>query len=144
MAEAVAAPVGPRANFGQRFAAWLIDFIILAVVQGVLTAILGRSAGQGLATLIGLGYLVYLEGSPSGQTVGKRALNIRVIDADSGGSIGYGRAALRYFARILSALPCLLGFFWMLWDKNKQTWHDKICTDVVVPTDAYPVEAWPG
>ena len=144
MAEAAAVPaVGPRANFGERFAAYLIDFILLIVVQFVLAAIL-KSAGQAVGALIGIGYFVYLEGSPSGQTVGKKVMNIRIVDADTGGPIGYGRAVLRYFARILSALPCLLGFFWMLWDKNKQTWHDKICTNVVVPTDAYPVEAWPG
>ncbi|MEY2419616.1 MAG: hypothetical protein QOG90_2296 [Actinomycetota bacterium] len=144
MTDATTAPVGPRANFGQRFAAWLVDIVIIGVVEVVLSAILGRAAGQGLGGLLGLVYVIYLEGSPSGQTVGKRLLNIRIIDADNGGPIGYGRAVLRYFARILSALPCLLGFFWMLWDKNKQTWHDKITTDVVVPTDAYPVEAWPG
>ena len=145
MADAMAQPeAGPRANFGQRFAAALIDGVLIAIVQFVLAAILGRSAGQGLGGLIGLAYFIYLEGSPSGQTVGKKALNIRVVDADNGGPIGYGRAVLRYFARILSAIPCLLGYFWMLWDKNKQTWHDKITTNVVVPTDAYPVEAWPG
>jgi hypothetical protein len=32
----------------------------------------------------------------------------------------------------------------MLWDPNKQTWHDKMATSVVVPTSAYPVAAWPG
>ena len=145
MADAVAATAaGPRANFGQRFAAWLVDVVILAVVQTVLSAILGRSAGQGLGALIGLAYLIYLEGSPSGQTVGKKVMNIRIVDADSGAPIGYGRATLRYFARIVSAIPCLLGFFWMLWDKQSQTWHDKLATAVVVPVSSYPVEAWPG
>ena len=144
MAATAVPTTGPRASFGLRFVAWLIDIVILAVVQIVLSAVLGRSAGQGLSALIGLAYIIYLEGSPSGQTVGKRAMNIRVVDADTGGPIGYGRAILRYFARILSAIPCLLGFFWMIWDKEKQTWHDKITTNVVVPTDAYPVEAWPG
>ena len=33
----------------------------------------------------------------------------------------------------------LLGYFWMLWDREKQTWHDKFANDVVVPTSAYPV-----
>jgi hypothetical protein len=28
----------------------------------------------------------------------------------------------------------------MLWDKEKQTWHDKLATTVVVPESAYPVE----
>lgn len=144
MAEAVAAPTtGPRASFGVRLVAVIIDSIILGVVNGILIAIL-KTPGRGLGTLLGLAYIIYLEGSPSGQTIGKRAMNIRVVDADTGGPIGYGRAVLRYFARILSAIPCALGFFWMLWDDNKQTWHDKIATNVVVPTSAYPVEAWPG
>ena len=135
--------VGPRANFGQRFGAYLIDAILLAIVNVILMQILG-GAGQALSILIGLGYFAYFEGSPSGQTVGKKALNIRVIDFDTGGPIGIGRALLRYLARILSAIPLLLGYFWMLWDGQKQTWHDKLATTVVVPTSAYPVEKWPG
>ena len=144
MTEAALPTTGPRASFGVRLVAWIIDIVIVGVAQAILSAVLGRSAGQGLGALIGIAYIVYLEGSPSGQTVGKRVMNIRIVDADTGGPIGYGRAILRYFARILSAIPCLLGFFWMIWDKEKQTWHDKISTNVVVPTDAYPVEAWPG
>jgi uncharacterized RDD family membrane protein YckC len=127
-----------------RFVAWLIDAVILGVVGGVLFGVAGPKGGQGLGGLIGLGYLVYFEGSPSGQTIGKHLMKIRVVDAETGGPIGYGRAIVRYFARILSAIACLVGYFWMLWDDNKQTWHDKLATDVVVPTSAYPVEAWPG
>ncbi len=144
MADAMATPTtGPRASFGVRLAAWLIDVVIIGVVNALLIATL-KTPGRGLGQLLGLAYVIYLEGSPSGQTVGKRAMNIRIVDADSGGPIGYGRAVIRYFSRILSAIPCFLGFFWMLWDDNKQTWHDKIATSVVVPTSAYPVEAWPG
>jgi uncharacterized RDD family membrane protein YckC len=62
-----------------------------------------------------------------------------VIDFRAGGPIGYPRAFIRYIARILSALPFLLGYFWMLWDREKQTWHDKLSNSVVVPTSAYPV-----
>jgi len=47
-------------------------------------------------------------------------------------------------AKILSAIPCLLGYFWMLWDPQKQTWHDKIVGSIVVPVSSYPVENWPG
>ena len=137
-------PSGPRASFGLRFAAAVIDFIVLGVVQAILYGILGQAASQGLGTLLGLGYFTYLEGSPSGQTVGKRVMNIRVIDYGTGGALGYGRAALRWVCRILSGIPCLLGYFWMLWDKEKQTWHDKLSTSVVVPTSAYPVDTWPG
>jgi uncharacterized RDD family membrane protein YckC len=135
---------GPRASFGLRLAAVLIDAVIVGVVSFLFRAILGMAAGQGLSLVLGLGYYIYLEGSPSGQTVGKRAMNIRVIAFDTGGPLGFGRAALRYVARIVSAIPCLLGYFWMLWDDQKQTWHDKIATAVVVPTSAYPVTDWPG
>lgn len=135
---------GPRASFGIRFVAALIDGVILGVIGFIIRLILGDVLGSALNLLLGLAYYAYLEGSPSGQTVGKRAMSIRVIDFAGGGPIGPGRALLRYVGRILSAIPCLLGYFWMLWDSEKQTWHDKIATTVVVPTSAYPVAAWPG
>ena len=135
---------GPRASFGIRFVAALIDGILLGVIGGVLSAILGRAVGTALQILLGLAYYTYLEGSPSGQTLGKRAMSIRVIDFNGTGSIGTTRALIRYLGRYLSGIPCLLGYFWMLWDPQKQTWHDKFAQSVVVPTSAYPVEAWPG
>jgi uncharacterized RDD family membrane protein YckC len=135
---------GPRASFGLRLVAVLIDSVILFIVGFILGLILGDVLGSAVNLIIGLAYYAYLEGSPSGQTVGKRAMSIRVIDFAGGGPIGPGRALLRYVGRILSAIPCGLGYFWMLWDSEKQTWHDKIATTVVVPTSAYPVAAWPG
>lgn len=135
---------GPRASFGIRFVAVLIDIVLLGVVGGLITAIFKPVIGSVLQIVLGLAYYAYLEGSASGQTVGKKAMNIRVIDFNTGGAIGPTRALIRYLGRILSSIPCLLGYFWMLWDSEKQTWHDKIATTVVVPTSAYPVAAWPG
>jgi uncharacterized RDD family membrane protein YckC len=139
-------PSGPRASFGVRFLAALIDGILVGVVGGIVRAILGLdlAGAQGVQLLLGLGYYGYLEGSPSGQTVGKKVMSIRVIDFAGGGAIGPGRAVIRFVARYLSGIVCLLGYFWMLWDKEKQTWHDKLSNSVVVPTSAYPVDAWPG
>ena len=134
---------GPRASFGQRLVAAIIDSIIVGVVAGILDATL-KGIGYAIAIAIGIVYYAWLEGSPSGQTVGKRVMNIRVYDLRVGGPIGTGRAIGRYFARIISFIPCLLGYFWMLWDKEKQCWHDKLVGSVVVPTDAYPVDKWPG
>jgi uncharacterized RDD family membrane protein YckC len=70
----------------------------------------------------------------TGQTIGKSAVNIRVVDATTGQPIGPGRALGRsLFAAFISGNVCLLGYLWMLWDENKQTWHDKIVSCVVVP-----------
>ena len=134
---------GPRAEFVTRLLAALIDGAILFALSMVLVLAL-QDAGSALGFAAGIAYSVYLEGSPSGQTVGKKQMNIRVIDFDTGGPLGYGRAFLRYVCKVLSAIPCGLGYLWMLWDPQKQTWHDKLSTSVVVPTSAYPVEAWPG
>jgi uncharacterized RDD family membrane protein YckC len=132
-------PSGPRASFGRRFVAYLIDVILLGVIGGILVAIFDTTLGYSLQLLLGLAYFTYLEGGAKGQTLGKMALGIRVIDFSSGGPIGYGRGAIRYLGRIVSGIVCLLGYLWMLWDKEKQTWHDKIATTVVVPVANYPV-----
>jgi uncharacterized RDD family membrane protein YckC len=131
-------PSGPRAGFWLRFAGTLIDGILLSVVSVLLQAI--EPTVGAIASLIGgIAYYVLLEGGPKGQTVGKMAVGIRVFDLAQGGPIGYGRAFIRYVGRIASTIPILLGYFWMLWDKEKQTWHDKFAGSVVVPTSAYPV-----
>ena len=39
----------------------------------------------------------------------------------------------------LAAIVVGIGYFWMLWDSERQCWHDKFATDYVVPVDAYPV-----
>jgi uncharacterized RDD family membrane protein YckC len=135
---------GPKAGFGVRFVAWLLDAIMLGIVGAIVNAVLGQAGGFGVSLLLGLAYYGYFEGSPSGQTVGKHVMNIRVVDADSGGSIDVGKALIRYVCRILSAIPCGLGYFWMLWDSEHMTWHDKLSNTVVVETTRFPVEAWPG
>lgn len=88
----------------------------------------------GLVALAGaLLYYAKLEGGPSGQTVGKKALSIRVVDAATGGPIGAGRALGRYlFKSFISGNLCALGYLWSLWDGRKQTWHDKVVASVVV------------
>src|SRR3712207_1927001 len=100
---------GPRASFGRRLVAFLLVGLILGVIQGILTAFTDQNVAGGIGTLLSLAYFTYFEGSASGQTVGKRALGIRVYDFQGRGSIGYGRAFIRWISRILSTIPCLLG-----------------------------------
>lgn len=131
---------GPRAGFWRRFAGWFIDGIILFVVEIVLRVVLGRGGGSALSLVVSIAYFTLFVGAARGQTPGMSALGIRVISFDGSGSIGYGRAFIRWIVGILSAIPLFLGYFWMLWDKEKQCWHDKLASDVVVPVSAYPVQ----
>jgi uncharacterized RDD family membrane protein YckC len=138
---AASGPSGPRAGFWRRFAAIFIDGLILGIVETIAMAAIGSpGAGYAVSTLIGWAYGTLLEGGPRGQTVGKMALGIRVIDFNAGGSIGYGRALVRQVVKAISGIVVALGYLWMLWDREKQTWHDKAANDVVVPVDAYPIQ----
>lgn len=128
---------GPRAGFWRRFGGLILDGVLLAIISVILQAIL-KGAGSALSLVVGLAYFTLFVGSARGQTPGMSAMGIRVISFDGSGSIGYGRAFIRWIGGYLSAIVFFLGFFWMLWDKEKQCWHDKLASDVVVPVSAYP------
>ncbi len=123
-----------RSGFWRRFAAALIDGIALGVVSGILRAILGTAGGEGIGLVITLGYYTYFHGK-TGQTPGDAVMSIRVVDFrdGSGAPIGYGRALGRTLMSIVSGVVLLLGYLWMIWDGEKQTWHDKVVGSVVVP-----------
>lgn len=165
-----AGPTREKAGFWIRFAAFLLDGLIVGTFflpgllafqagpteeygcfvdssgnidftdDGIDNAICERPTGGTVAIGVVLyiagfvGALVYwgkLEGQ-RGQTVGKKACGIMTVDANTGQPIGVGRAVGRYFARLLSGCVCYLGYLWMLWDPQRQTWHDKMVNSVVV------------
>ncbi|HEY3776326.1 MAG TPA: RDD family protein [Solirubrobacteraceae bacterium] len=129
-------PMRPtRADWWPRFAAAMIDSLIVGLVWGLLISALHFGSDRVLALLVTAAYFTILEGGPGGAGVGKRALGLRVVDQRTGGPIGYPRAFVRWLIQICSALICFLGYFWMLWDPDKQCWHDKLAGDVVVHTD---------
>ena len=134
---------GPRAGFWIRFGAVILDALIVsipALILIFLVALISTSLAvvfYVLWVVALIAYPIYFEGGPTGATFGKRIVGIKVIDFNTGGSIGYGRAFLRYIVKSFLSGIFLLGYLWMLWDKEKQTWHDKLSNSVVVPADAY-------
>lgn len=126
------------ASFWQRFLAALIDGVLVAVASGIISAMFGvmgdsaRSLGSLLGMAIGYAYYVYFI-SQKGATLGKQALGIRVQNMETGQNLDVVSAILReVVGKFISGLVLLLGYFWMLWDDKKQTWHDKIAKSVVV------------
>jgi uncharacterized RDD family membrane protein YckC len=122
-----------RAGFWRRFAGAFIDGIFVSVAAGILRGILGTGAGTSLGVIVGAAYFTAFVGAERGQTLGQMVLGIKVIGLDNGGSVGYGRAFLRWLVSLISAAVILLGYLWMLWDKEKQCWHDKAANAIVVP-----------
>ena len=69
--------------------------------------------------------LTYLVGA-SGQSWGRKLAGLKVVNAE-GEAIGFWRALGRnLFAIYISAPLLYLGFLWVIWDTNKQAWHDKV------------------
>ncbi len=133
----------PYAGFWRRLGAFVIDGwilgafadLLLLVTTGGLTARDVRNSHSPVLWLsfpITMGYFTLFVGAARGQTLGMRALGVRVVSADGAGAIGYGRAFVRWITGYLSMIPLFLGFLWMLWDREKQCWHDKFASTYVV------------
>ena len=147
---------GARINTGQlqyasiltRFGAVFLDNLLLWIVNFFIAFALGLSAAQaagvdqtaamtiqiGLTLVqitIGVLYEALMIGK-YGATLGKMACKIKVVTAE-GGKVGYGRAFGRYFAKILSAFICMIGYIMAFFDKEeKRALHDRICNTRVV------------
>jgi uncharacterized RDD family membrane protein YckC len=80
---------------------------------------------------VGWLYWAGCESSAAQATLGKRVMRIQVTDLE-GDRISFGRATLRYFAKILSVLPFNLGFLMIAFTRRHQGLHDMLAGTVVV------------
>lgn len=131
------------AGFWMRFAASIIDSILIGLAVGVPLTIVGDFMGIAawdsadvsivdvVSQVICFVVYVYCWVTYAG-TPGKRLLKLKVLDADTGEHLSGGRAALRYVGYFVSAIAVFLGFLWVVFDKRKQAWHDKMANSVVV------------
>ena len=131
------------ASFGRRFAALVIDVIVLTLITVPLTlAVYGAEyftspdaeGGLGsflinwvLPAALTIGFWLTLAATP-----GKLLVGIKVVQAESGEPLTFAQEVLRYVGYAVSALPLLAGYFWMLGNARKQTWHDRLAKSVVV------------
>ncbi|MDY6947654.1 MAG: RDD family protein [Pseudomonadota bacterium] len=114
----------PRAGFWLRMGALAIDVLLIAVVVNVVEP----SEHFFALVLAGYGALMW---KLRGTTIGGIICNLRVVRTD-GRDIEWETAIVRALGCFLSLIPLGLGFIWMVFDNNRQTWHDKIAGTVVV------------
>jgi uncharacterized RDD family membrane protein YckC len=124
------------ASFGSRFLAFFIDGLVQSVftIPGYILIAADAGALGSLLVLVGIvAFIVlYCKKVSAGQSWGQKIARVRVIDINTRANLTPGRVFLRQLSKIISGFLCYLGFFWMLWDKNQQTWHDKIVDTAVV------------
>ncbi|MGD9740420.1 MAG: RDD family protein [Bauldia sp.] len=139
----------PYAGFWVRFVALILDGIIVGAVFSILNPLVFGTSYWDLDEMYSLGNTwlgavlqaayVWTMWYFFGATLGKMALRLRVVSADTLGYLSFGQVVGRWFAQILSAIPLLLGFIWAAFDPRKQAWHDKLAgTFVLAETPGYP------
>ncbi len=126
---------GAYANWAQRVGAYLIDVVPIVFVE-----IIGIATHTAILVLLGyvvaIGLFVYnrcIQAGKTGQSWGKKALNLRLVSEATGQPIGPGMAFARDLCHILDSLACYVGWLFPLWDAKRQTFADKIVKTVVVP-----------
>ena len=129
------------AGFWKRFAAFVIDLIIIFTLDVISWLLLGfqysdwtgsaKDTGTLVGVLIAWIYFATFESSAKQATLGKMALRIKVTDME-GNRIGFGTATWRYFGRIISAGIFFIGYIMVAFTKKKQGLHDLIAGCLVV------------
>lgn len=147
------------ATFWRRLGASLIDGVAWSTVTQVLTVrlqgpmfsfqpsteaefydFLAELLPTVLSTMVltgVLGAIVFIGFEAYGWTPGKAALGLRVLRSD-GRRPGPVHGAARYGSKVLSAIVFYLGYLWMIWDRGRQTWHDKFASTYVVSIESAP------
>ncbi|MBI2892569.1 MAG: RDD family protein [Deltaproteobacteria bacterium] len=133
-----------------RALAWVLDSIVivaLILLIGIVCSIAGLALGDLAVALMFLFafavqwfYFVVLEWRMDGQTLGKRALGLRVID-EHGVRIGFLQAAVRNLLRIVDFLPgvYLTGALAALVDGKGRRLGDLAAGTLVVRTRRAPM-----
>ncbi len=114
-----------RAGFWRRFLAALLDILLLIVGAFFLVHVIGP-----FYLLVPIAYFVGMW-TWKGTTVGSIVLGLKIIRTD-GRPVNFAVALVRSLSSFFSAIVLFLGFLWSAWDREKQTWHDKIAGTIVV------------
>ncbi|MBF6352178.1 MULTISPECIES: RDD family protein [Nocardia] len=142
---------GPGAHFGtamgvtpgglgKRAAARFIDWIIAAVVGGILFWLLNKSAGTpewvNILPGAGFGFLYFLGfETTTGSTPGKKLLGLHVNGSGGAAKPSIKESAFRNAYMLLNLVPCIGGVLWFFAalaiavtvgsSPAKQGWHDR-------------------
>jgi uncharacterized RDD family membrane protein YckC len=113
----------PRAGFGIRMGALLLDLILIGIVTHQL-----HGHDIHLILLAAYGAVMW---KLKGSTIGGIICGLHVVRVD-GRPIDWPTAIVRALGCFLSLAVVGLGFIWIAIDHDRQGWHDKIAGTAVV------------
>lgn len=137
------------ASFWRRLAAFIVDILILGLVETIILRPLftegdfsftnvngvwvwfGSPFKLTASTIVAWLYFSLLESSGRRGTIGKIIMNVYVADMN-GKQITFGAASLRYFSKFLSAFIFGVGFLMILFTDKNQGLHDLLAKTLVI------------
>ncbi len=137
----------PYAGFWRRLAAYVIDGLLIGVVQSILAILVHTIAPYDLqaqvnvlpvSILLAWAYCSLMESSPAQATLGKIALGIYVTDRH-GDPIDFRRASIRYWAKVISTLTLMLGWVMAALTPDKRALHDYLAGTLVLRRATVPL-----
>jgi uncharacterized RDD family membrane protein YckC len=145
----------PNAGVLKRLAAMVYDsflaFAVLALATLIPSLLIGRNQPSVVDNehvvhelnpmLSGIGFQLYLLlvtaiffcwfWHKNGQTLGMQAWRLK-IESSTGGNPGWSQCTIRLLVACLS-LACLgMGYWWIWFDKDKLSWHDRLSNTRIV------------
>lgn len=127
------------AGLGRRFGAMLYDALLIMAVWMVITSVLLFLTGGDAITSGSVGALEYLYQllllavfvaffglfwTRRGQTLGMAAWKI-YVERDDGLRLTWADTLKRLAGAFVSLAVFGLGYFWMYFDRDRRTWHDR-------------------
>ena len=126
------------AGFWRRFAASLVDGIILSIPNSLFPKFEWRPdiytmmyVSISFSFIIQWLYFAFMQSSDLQATLGQRLLKIKLVSLN-GNPIDFGQATGRFFAKILSALIFGIGYFMFFFTEKRQCLHDILAGTIVV------------
>ncbi|MBW3604834.1 MAG: RDD family protein [Actinobacteria bacterium] len=153
-AQTAPASTAELASAGDRLLAFLLDLVfgvvlfLAATILGAIGSVLPDAlAGLfGFVVIVGVYAVLFISEVMGvgrlGQSYGKHLMGLRVISTHDGTSVGSPAAFGRNLIRMIGMYVFFLGVLWILWDPQRQGWHDKVVSSIVV-TDPSPTKLDP-
>lgn len=121
----VSAATMPRAGFWIRVGASVLDFLIVAIAVNLMPGF-----WQPNLMLIFAAYCCVMWGF-KGTTVGGIICGLKIVRLDDR-KVDWPTAIVRALGGFLSLAAAGIGFIWVAFDDQKQSWHDKIAGTTIV------------
>lgn len=129
------------ASISRRFAAVLLDFLILLIPGVIIGHIIPLIGG----VLLWFLYAPFLESSVIRATIGKKLMGVQVV-GPSGGRISFRAAMVRALMKLISSFLFFVPYLFAFFTDRRQALHDLVAETVVVygRAEIPAADAWVG